>query len=163
MQATRNGNDLWLSYWVAHVDKDYRLDPTQPVKPSSLQPPGGSWRPLQVFAALVHLPDAPARQPPHLFLPPREVQGHGDSRPSAVTRHRWPHWKLGWLPLETSFYFSVLLLIAAANSLFTMVRCACLRTAEQAGGGMHDPALTPRSASQTSASHRHPFNDQLAA
>ena len=125
MQATRNGNDLWLSYWVANVEEDYRSQPsleTQPLAPllprPVLQlPQPDSTISLAIDPVRIH-PFRPAWDPPFIF------RHHA----SAVHKLKvgildvWRHtWKMAWLPPETSFYFSVLLLIAAANSLFTMV------------------------------------------
>lgn len=112
MQATRNGSDLWLSYWVAHIEEDFTAArhaqspglagvPDMPLSP-------GFVLPLQSSAV------APSVLPSHAFTAPWLEQGHQESQHRKALH-------LGWLPPETSFYFSVLVLIAAANSAFTMV------------------------------------------
>lgn len=121
MQATRNGSDLWLSYWVANVEEDFRSHPLLSEPPRPPLPPSRILMIPQIDRSMA-LPITPLRM--HPFLPawkhPNEHQHHAAQKLGMVEKG----WGLGWawLPPETSFYFSVLLLIAAANSLFTMVR-----------------------------------------
>ena len=113
-QATRNGSDLWLSYWVAHTEEDVRG-----VAPGARQP--ASWPTLHAA------PAAPsARLPAHVhpFAPPWssvDSQQQNGTWPAALGLGSGWGLRVAGLPPETSFFFSVLLLIAAANSFFTMV------------------------------------------
>lgn len=80
MQATRNGNDLWLTYWVSHENK--------PPPPPSYS--NGEW--------LVYL------QPLRMFTIPRPLPSvHG-------------------IDADVQFYLTILVGIAAANTLFTVIR-----------------------------------------
>ncbi|KAK9791817.1 hypothetical protein WJX73_008914 [Symbiochloris irregularis] len=118
MQATRNGSDLWLSYWVASIEEDF----SSPHSSSAVSTP----LPL-IMTATLALP-FPFSSHHSVALPwqnhPLWVKGvlRGPSRWGGPRLLWHSGWSLPWLGPDTSFYFTVLLLLAAANCLFTLVR-----------------------------------------
>ena len=168
VQASRNANDLWLSFWVSHVEPKVPsapsaaehglLSPVSQVHTSALmtlpaQAPvhlesvfrtnyfamltpsfqhitpvhsrfilrrsNSSWPPREVQSTHVHVTaQSPAEKVPVHVLAQR-AQPAGPLAQSAQ-KLQVPH---SALTPDVKFYLYILVSIAAANSVFTLVRC----------------------------------------
>ncbi|PSC76164.1 ABC transporter C family member 13 isoform X1 isoform A [Micractinium conductrix] len=131
-QATRNGNDLWLSHWVSQTAATPGLT-AQQQQHEQPWPAGG----LAAWCSAARGGAAGVPPPPCVLPAARGCSGGVDpahERPSSSSAGS-PHSSSlpsvlpysgsgGWASLDPSvrFYLSVLLAIAAANSVITLVR-----------------------------------------
>ncbi|GAB4816583.1 hypothetical protein N2152v2_003629 [Parachlorella kessleri] len=111
MQATRNGNDLWLSYWVSHTPTPAQL-------------------PHHRLPSQLHLqPEQPQQHSPFLGQPtPTTIWPDGGSSIQALGGNH-ALGAAGVLPAaygrldpEVRYYLGVLMAIAGANTVFTLAR-----------------------------------------
>eukprot|EP00887_Chlorella_sp_A99_P004434 scaffold30.g4434.t1 len=116
MQATKNGNDLWLSYWVSHA-------PPEPAAPgaataaSASLPAGAGSSGAQAFAASAAWAAALAGA----GMAGWQRGAAARSATSAAALDNSSNVASSLDP-DGRFYLTVLLYIAAANSVFTLAR-----------------------------------------
>jgi ATP-binding cassette subfamily C (CFTR/MRP) protein 10 len=114
LQATRNGSDLWLSRWVSHTPPG----PQQPPRAAPASP--AVWCSGGDFGASpgVPLPACMPTTPAQGSLGNSSWAGSGTSSSAGGSGS---HGSRGLHP-DVRFYLTVLLAIAGANSVFTLVR-----------------------------------------